>query len=60
MNDCHCEPARRLVWQSVMLKERILAPVCALAQNDRAAYILKRAQKKGAVEDSALSVSKKC
>ena len=34
---CHCEPVLRLVWQSVIpgLGERILTPVCALAQNDR-------------------------
>ena len=39
--DCHCEPVRRLVWQSPPISEEgaktreIPTPVCPLARNDR-------------------------
>ena len=43
---CHCEPVRRLVWQSVfpVIGVRILTPVCALAQNDKFFCILQQAR----------------
>ena len=52
LRPCHCEPARRLVWQSAspspqnskLKEERIATTVCALSRNDRASLCALRAR----------------